>query len=534
MCGICGIFSLKCSEECIEQMLETGIKNLKHRGYDGYGVTISKCDTVGSQDNAETQFTRRRTSLLTTALNDSFTSMKESYPSIHSSIHSDVDYKSFNFDGNSTYMSIGHTRYRTKGACSIENAQPLFNASNDIAIVHNGQVECGNNINEGSSDTRYILNVFEKYYQLTGSVTKGVSAVIDCVKGSYACILMIKGEGLIAFRDPKGIRPLCIGVKCSEDYPSDTTSIIVKQLEMSLFNSSLIRKEVPEVSERVVFSSESVVIDALGCSFVRDVKPGEIIWVHTNGVIESFNISDTTRSPCLFEFIYLADKRSVIDGINVGEARTKMGELMASSMKYRNIKPHLIIPIPSTPNEASKTIADLLGVFYSELIHIPALEDGIDIKTSRTFILPTKACRENAVKRKFSINNENLSSLYKLTKWRDLRNIHVALVDDSIVRGTTMSRIIDLVKTHLCPKEITIISLAPPVRFENRYGIDIPDRETLIAHNRNVYDIARYFGVHRVLYNDLTSIVSVLSSMAAANKVKLDGMETSVFSLNVE
>jgi amidophosphoribosyltransferase len=224
-------------------------------------------------------------------------------------------------------------------------------------------------------------------------------------------------------------------------------------------------------------------------------------------------------TPCLFEYIYLADENSVIDGISVDVARTTMGRLVSSRMisKYSDSTNICIVPIPSTPNRAAKEMSDILGTNYVDLIDV----DMMDRKSSRTFILPTQNARKTAVYNKFSIKQENLKFVENVK--------HIILVDDSIVRGTTIRRIIALIKEYVNPKKITIVSLAPAIRYENIYGIDIPDRNTLIAHNKTEKEIANDLCVDEVLYGDLNEITRTFINIAKENGIKLQGFESSVF-----
>lgn len=528
MCGVCGIISLKCTENCIEKMLETSVETLKHRGYDGFGIVTSNFDECNEG------FNRRRTSLHSSKLmnnsnndvsNHQDTIIKEKYAK-ELSPFVEVDKGVYPFESSDRWMGLAHTRYRTQGNFSIENGQPIWNNNCDIALVHNGQVKC--DINESNSDTRHILNVFEREYQLSENIEKSVKRVFDSVDGSYGCILMIKNKGMVAFRDPRGIRPLIVGVQNTNVY-SDNVDSMIGQLEFTLLSTSIKQKQLPPRADRVVFASESIVLETLGCHVIRDVNPGEVVWVQKNGAIITYQYSPTIRTPCMFEYIYLADKRSVIDGINVNHARKTMGALVANQILASNLSPDLVVPIPSTPNSAAQMIAKYLKAIYSELIYIPCISNTNDRNTSRTFILPTQASREDAVKRKFSINGEELLRLYKTHNWKTLQHTHIALVDDSIVRGTTMKRIVELVRSHLQPREITLVSLAPPIMFENYYGIDIPDRNTLIAHSNTTEQIAKILGVNRVIYGDNEMIKDYLSKIAFKNGVLLNGFEDSVF-----
>lgn len=543
MCGVCGIISLRCSESCIEKMLECGVENLRHRGYDGFGIVTSECSMGEEKDKG---FTTRRTSLLSSkllgdesnVLRTSGVIVKEKYASELKCVKlPEKPEKLFSFETNrknsGVWMGLAHTRYRTKGNCSIENAQPVVNTSNDIALVHNGQVKCGlsnKSVECLNSDTRHILNVFEREYQLSENIEMAVKKVFECVEGSYGCIVSIKDKGLVAFRDPRGIRPLILGVQNTQII-GDNIDSMIGQLEMGLLGACIKRKKMPSRADRVVVASESIVLEALGCYTIRDINPGEMVWIQPDGTINTYQHPVKMLSPCMFEYIYLADKRSVIDGISVSKARNTMGSLLARRMINKNLKADIIVPVPSTPNEAALTISKCTNSIYSKLIYVPCISNNEDRKTSRTFILPTQESRENAVKSKFSIDGKELLRLYEqYPRFKNLEDTHIALVDDSIVRGTTMKRIVELVKSHLKPREITILSLAPPVKYENIYGIDIPDRNSLIAYKKSEYEISSELGVDRIIYGDSDDIKDYLSKIASSNGITLNGMEDSVFS----
>lgn len=406
-----------------------------------------------------------------------------------------------------------------------------------LAMVHNGQVEVYKPTNykniensgslENMFDSMYILEVFERAYKQTKSVFRSVKTVHDTVKGSYACIMLIKSIGIVAFRDTSGIRPLIFGSDFVKQGDNNPTKVSVG-----------------------VFASESIVLDDLKYKIVRDVKPGETIFIDLKGNVRYANYTTETHvekplklmssmdfvlcgdpltkyTPCLFEYIYLADEKSIIDGINVRRAREIMGELLSDKLKRFFGTIDVIAPIPNTPVTATKILAHKTGIKYVDLLYLPTLinsqEDNDSrniIKKSRTFILPTQNKREMAVRDKFRINVENII---------DCQDKVLALVDDSIVRGTTMKIIVKMIRELVQPKKLILVSLSPIIRYENVYGIDIPNRTDLIAHNRTLKEIAVELGADEVVYGDLDTITNALRSEAQRNGVYVDGYESSVF-----
>ena len=513
MCGICGIIYTRGSEEVIEDKLSKGLQALRHRGYDGSGLCINiPC---------KTQLMRRR--IVDTG---DFIKHFNRFTPTSGSVNKNT--RGMRISG------IAHTRYKTAGACTIKNTQPVMNKDNTISLVHNGQIEVYKASESGNTsdstehifDSKYILEVFCNSFEQTDSIFRSVKAVHDTVKGSYACIIMIKDLGIVAFRDPRGIRPLVFGVEKSNN-------------DLSLFD------DIKNV-EYAAFASESIIFDEMDIKLVRNVKPGESIFVDLKGNVRygSYCVSNPPQgfvlcgeehrirpyTPCMFEYIYLADERSSIDGINVGKARRIMGELLYDNLNRYFGTIDVVAPVPNTPVDATKRIAELLNVKYVDLLYLPTLkqlENSMKteqyknaLKTSRTFILPTQNKRELAVKEKFRIDVNHISECQDKT---------IALVDDSIVRGTTMKIIVNMIRDLVQPKKIILVSLCPPVRYENVYGIDIPDRKTLVAHNRSLSQIAKELGADEVVYGNLESIVDAFKKEAAKNGVYVDGYETSVF-----
>lgn len=517
MCGICGILHTANTENQIEKELSISLKSLRHRGYDGCGLSLNL--------PYQKKLSRRRiVSTKEFIQNFNFTSCNITSVTAPATITE----SNFRQHQNNRISGIAHTRYKTAGECTLKNTQPVFNEDNTISMVHNGQVEVYNgdcnvngdvNVNGHGSmnvedifDSKYILEVFCREYEKTKSVFRSVKSVHDTVKGSYACIMLIKDLGIIAFRDPRGIRPLVFGVEKNNN-------------DMELF---------PQVKTitSIGFASESVVLDDIGLKMVRDVKPGETIFVDLKGNVRYANYTNASviYTPCLFEYIYLAEEHSIIDGIKVSEARKIMAKLLREDLN-RFFEPiHAFVPVPNTPVEATKSLAKLLNIKYCELLYLPSmrqLEDSLGsedkrqlLKNSRTFILPTQNKRELAVKDKFCVNVEEILHCQGKV---------IALVDDSIVRGTTMKILVKMVRELAQPDKLIVVSLAPPIRYENVFGIDIPDRTTLIAHNRTYSEIAAELGADEVIYGDLDNITQALKSEASRGGVTIDGYEHSVF-----
>lgn len=526
MCGICGILHVDSCEHNIEKELSKSLKSLRHRGYDGCGISINMPyqESLSRRRIVSTkQFLKQFKSprIISQLLDDSKCCKCEEY----------------------RICGLAHTRYKTAGDCSLENTQPVFNDDMTMGLVHNGQIEVFSSIDNSKEqifDSKYILQVFEKAFKQTQSIFRSINVVHNTVNGAYACILMIKDLGIVGFRDPRGIRPLAFGTEQDN-------------IDLDLF------EDVKNIKS-AIFASESAIMDDLEFKFIRDVKPGESIFIDLKGNVHygNYGIAPPPKdfvlcgqdsrlvkyTPCLFEYIYLADENSIIDGIRVGRAREIMGELMHDRLKRYFKSIEAIAPIPNTPVNATKKLSEILNIKYVDLLYLPSMkqleisnndqipssESSDDLtsieyiknaaKTSRTFILPTQNKRKLAVKDKFRINVDSIL---------DCQGKIIALVDDSIVRGTTMSVIVKMIKELVQPKKLILVSLAPPIKYENFYGIDISDRNTLIAHNRTSKEIARELGADEVMFGDLDVIIQAFKKEARKNGVEIDGYEHSVF-----
>lgn len=393
---------------------------------------------------------------------------------------------------------IGQVRYPTAGSASEEEAQPFYvNAPFGIILAHNGNLTNSEQLKielfkndrrhiNTDSDSEVLLNVLAHEIQEATSgysldpsaLFKAVATVHKRVRGSYAVVAQIAGYGLLAIRDPYGIRPLCIGVN-----------------------------ETAKGNEYVV-ASESVALEGLGFRFLRDVTPGEAIFIDQDNVMHSQQCADNpTLNPCAFEFVYLARPDSIIDGASVYASRLKMGEYLAD--KIRKQFPHgdidVVMPIPDTSRPAAMELALKLNIPYRE---------GF-IKNryiGRTFLMPGQAIRQKSVRQKLNA----MASEFK--------GKSVLLVDDSIVRGTTSREIVQMARESGA-KRVIFASAAPPVKFPNVYGIDMPTRNELIAFGRSDEEICREITADALVYQDIDALKRSISFVNPA----LNRFEASCF-----
>jgi len=376
-------------------------------------------------------------------------------------------------------VGIGHVRYPTAGCDSSAEAQPFYvNSPYGICLAHNGNLTNARELADvlmredrrhlnTSSDSEVLLNVLASELQRFGTprasasdIFAAVSAVYRRIRGGYAVVAMVLGHGVLGFRDPNGIRPLVIGTR-----------------------------ESPRGREHML-ASESVALDQAGYELLRDVGPGEAVFIDEQGRLHSHQCSDATRhTPCIFEYVYFARPDSIIDNISVYKARLRMGELLAE--KIRRERPEhdidVVIPIPDTSRTSALQVAQILGVKYRE---------GF-IKNryiGRTFIMPGQEQRAKSVRSK--LNAIDL----------EFRGKNVLLVDDSIVRGTTSAQIIEVAR-DAGAKAVYFASAAPPVRYPNVYGIDMPAASELVAAGRTEQEVARIIGADWLIYQDLPDLV---------------------------
>ncbi len=462
MCGILGIVA----RSPVNQLLYDGLLLLQHRGQDAAGIVTSEGNSFhmhkGSGQVRDVFRTRNMRTL----------------------------------PGN---MGIAHCRYPTAGsAFKVAEAQPFYvNSPFGIVLAHNGNLTNADalkdemfrtdlrHINTGS-DSEVLVNVLAHELEKASVklrlepqiVFTAVANVHRRVKGAYAVVAMIAGYGVLAFRDPFGIRPLVIG-----------------------YNET-------ETGTEYMVASESVALDALGFRVLRDVAPGETVLIDEDGNFHSQQCAPkSSLNPCIFEYVYLARPDSLIDGASVYETRLNMGEKLAEKIRrqYRQLSVDVVIPIPDSSRPSALQLAQGLGVPYRE---------GF-VKNryiGRTFIMPGQAVRSRSVRQKL-----NPMSM-------EFKGKNVLLVDDSIVRGTTSREIVQMAR-EAGARKVFFASAAPPVRFPNVYGIDMPTRAELIAAHRSEEEVAREIGADALVYQDLEALKD---AVRRANP-RLTSFETSCF-----
>jgi len=459
MCGIVGVIS----RSPVNQLIYDALLLLQHRGQDAAGIVTMQGNKV---------FLHKARGMVR-----------------------DV-FRTRNMRALPGSIGLGQVRYPTAGnAYSEEEAQPFYvNAPFGMVLVHNGNLtnapalkkELFNidrrHINT-ESDSEVLLNVLAHELELAArdlpltatEVFKAVRAVQKRIRGSYAVVALIAGHGLLAFRDPFGIRPLCFGQAGDGEY---------------------------------MVASESVALEGTGHQLVRDVAPGEALFIDMNGSLHAAQCADNPQLyPCMFEFVYLARPDSVMDGISVYQARLNMGETLAqrliSTMPPSDID--VVIPIPESSRPSAMQLAHRIGKPYRE---------GFvkNRYVGRTFIMPGQGARKKSVRQKL-----NAIGL-------EFKNRNVLLVDDSIVRGTTSKEIVQMAR-EAGARKVYLASAAPPVRYPNVYGIDMPTNEELIAHGRTIEEIRKFIGADALIYQD----VDAMKRVVAALRPGLQGFEASCF-----
>ncbi len=394
-------------------------------------------------------------------------------------------------------LGIGHVRYPTAGCESSAEAQPFYvNSPYGIALAHNGNLTNADDLKRDlfredlrhintDSDSEILLNVFAHELQRRGRLRideedlfQAVAGVHRRCQGAYAAVAMIPGYGIVGFRDPYGIRPLVFGAR-----------------------------ETAHGTEYMI-ASESVALDILGFELVRDVEPGEAVFFATDGRMHTRVCTEhAVYSPCIFEYVYLSRPDSIIDDVSVYKARLRMGEKLADKI-LRERPEHdidVVIPIPDTSRTAALPLAYRLGVKYREGLiknrYIP-----------RTFIMPGQKQRKRSVRQKL-----NAIGL-------EFEGKNVLLVDDSIVRGTTSQQIIQMAREAGAHK-VYFASAAPPVRYPNVYGIDMPAAGELIAHGRTEEQVAREINADWLIYQDLPDLIDAVRR----GNHRLERFDTSIF-----
>lgn len=442
MCGVVGI----AGKEPVNQMLFDALTMLQHRGQDAAGiVTCHNGRLFLRKDNGMVRdvfHTRHMRALI----------------------------------GN---YGIGHVRYPTAGSSSCAEAQPFYvNSPYGISLAHNGNLTNAAEIKQDlfntdfrhintDSDSEVLLNVFAHEMRKSGKaeptpdeVFQAVTRVHQRCKGAYGVIAMITGLGIVAFRDPNGIRPLIYGSRETE------------------------------LGTEYIIASESVAITALGFKIERDILPGEAIFIDSEGNLSAKQCAENPQyRPCIFEYVYFARPDATIDGISVYKARLKMGEKLAHKILREWGENHdidVVIPIPDTSRTSALDLAKVLGVKFRE---------GFmkNRYIGRTFIMPGQQQRKKSVRQK--LNPVEL----------EFKDKNVLLVDDSIVRGTTCNEIIQMAR-DAGAKKVYFASAAPMVKYPNVYGIDMPARSELIASERTVDEICEVIGADRLIFQDLEDL----------------------------
>ena len=444
MCGIVGIVG----RADVNQDLYDALTALQHRGQDAAGIFT--CDRKIRQRKAN-------------------------------GLVRDV-FQANHMDALRGRVGIGHIRYPTAGSESPAEAQPFYvNSPYGIALAHNGNLINAKELGEEmfreelrhvntESDSEILLNIFASELGRTHQLALDENTIFDAVAnvhrrclGGYAAVALIFGYGVVAFRDPCAIRPICFGVR-----------------------------ETAEGMEYMV-ASESAAIDALDFELVRDLAPGEAMIITLHGKVYARQCCEEPRyAPCIFEYVYLARPDSIIDDVSVYKARLRMGEALAEKI-IREWPDHdidVVIPIPETSRTACLPLAYDLGVKYRE---------GFmkNRYVERTFIMPGQNERKRSVRRKL-----NAIGL-------EFEGKNVLLVDDSIVRGTTSQQIIQQAR-DAGARRVYFASAAPPVRYQNVYGIDMPATGELVAFNRSEEDVARAIGTDRLFYQSLDGLVDAV------------------------
>lgn len=446
MCGISGIIS----DQNISNLLFDSLFQIQHRGQHSFGFSIETSDGI---------FTEKKLGLLNSLVN-------------------------FDSSGN---LGIGHVRYPTTKSKTDKDIQPFV--INNICLAHNGNIknykdlydEYQSKINlDSNSDSELLLNIIN--YELKDnfieekiiSTIKKISSKID---GSYSIVMLIKGFGLVCFKDPFGIRPLVYG-KSGNSY---------------------------------LISSESVSLNYLNYDIVKELSGGEIVFFKNNNneiKVENFIYTKSIQKPCIFEWIYIAREDSIIHDVSVYQSRLKMGQLLGEKLLKENVDLSdidYIIPIPDTSKPVALSLSEVLNIKYREAI----------IKNryiNRTFIMDDEKIRNKKIKKKLSVVKQFIFGK------------NIIIVDDSIVRGNTIKHIIDLLYENGV-KSIIVLSSSPIIRYQNFYGLDIPTQEELIAYQKNISDIEKIFKIKKLIFLSIDEIVKSINYF----NPKLTNFELSIF-----
>lgn len=462
MCGIIGIVA----KNNVNQAIYDSLTVLQHRGQDAAGMVTS---------DGQRLYLRKNNGMV-----------RDVFHTRHM----------LNLKG---HMGIGHVRYPTAGSSSSAEAQPFYvNSPYGITLAHNGNLTNGEvlshnlmsddlrHLNTGS-DSEILLNILAHELQGIGKpretlaaadIFQAVAGLHKRCRGGYAAVAMIMGVGILGFRDPFGLRPVIFG------------------------------ERITDKGREYMIASESVALSALGFEIIRDIAPGEAVFISAEGELQTWQCADNpVYAPCIFEHVYLARPDSIIDDISVYKARLRMGELLAKKIlkTWPDHDIDVVIPIPDTGRTSALPLAYELGIKYREGFiknrYIP-----------RTFIMPGQSVRKKSVRQK--LNAIDL----------EFRDKNVLLVDDSIVRGTTSGEIVQMARESGA-KKVYFASAAPPVRFPNVYGIDMPTVGELIANGRSEDEIASAIGADRLIYQDLEDLIEA----ARAGNPLISQFDTSCF-----
>jgi len=463
MCGIIGVRSKK-ENVCLS--IYNALTVLQHRGQDAAGMAVSD--------------------------KDGFLSMHKDNGLVRDVFNEEQMHRL------SGHIGIGHVRYPTAGTMKNSEAQPFYvNSPFGIVLVHNGNLvntaELRNQLYQQDkrhintqSDTEVLINIFAKALEKNTdtdlndeAIVKAVNEVHNRVIGAYSVIAVILGYGMVAFRDPNGIRPLVMGSKDNKTH---------------------------------MIASESVAIDCLGYKVDRDIAPGETVIINDNGDINKYSFNGTIKkTPCIFEYVYLARPDSTIENINVYESRLSMGRYLAKKIKSVLTTQELdaidvVIPIPDT----SKTSTVPLSIELDKKLREGFVKNRY---IGRTFIMPGQKIRKKSVRQK--LNTIDIEFKGKV----------VLLIDDSIVRGNTSKQIIEMAR-KAGAKKVYFASAAPPIKYPNVYGIDMPFVDELVAHGRSIDEICKEIGADKLIYQDLDDLIQSVRD----GNMKIEEFDTSCFS----
>jgi len=459
MCGIVGIVS----STPVNQKVYDALALLQHRGQDSTGIATSDDQTLHIYKTKG--------------------QVREGY-------------RTRDMRGLIGTIGLGHVRYATRGNAKKEQeAQPFYvNSPYGIVLVHNGNLtntrELTAQLHEKdrrhlntTSDTELLVNVLASELQGRGSAEAfsphdafaAVRTLHQRVEGSYAAIAVIAGHGVLAFRDPFGIRPLILG-----------------------------KRQSGLVGDEWIVASESLVLEASGYEIVRDVAPGEAIFIARDGTMSHQQCSDNPRlAPCSFEYVYLARPDSIMNGISVYEARLRLGDKLADTIaRYAPTDSiDVVMPIPDSARPAAMQVARKLGIEYREGFYKNKY-------VGRTFIMPGQAQRTKSVRQKLNAMSSEFAGK------------NVLIVDDSIVRGTTSKEIVDMAR-EAGAKSVTFTSAAPPVRFPHVYGINMPSKHELVAAGRTIPEIAREIGADHLIYQEVEDMKEAIIGNSSVTELDM-------------